>query len=277
MSRDSLLEIDPPLDLKFKGPFTEVSTATLKLSNPTTKPINFKVKTTAPKQYCVRPNAGAVQPGGSVEVQVMLQPNDFDVTKAVRHKFMVQAVFAPSDGKESEDLWKSSAVHDTKLRCSFDVTGSDSPMPQQTTTAMTTTTTTTPNTSLATDPTPPKTVKDVPISSPSPVANAPNTNAKHTPLPSAFEAFQTATGKSERDVQQKELQSKVETLKKINQELEKENSTLRQRKAEIRPGAGETRTASVAAPSPAEEGGLPTPVLVLLALIIGLIIGKLLF
>ena len=88
MSRDSLLEIDPPLDLKFKGransrrgpfrliasisspgPFTEVSTATLKLSNPTTKPINFKVKTTAPKQYCVRPNAGAVQPGGSVEVQ----------------------------------------------------------------------------------------------------------------------------------------------------------------------------------------------------------------
>ena len=63
----------------------------------------------------------------------------------------------------------------------------------------------------------------------------------------------------------------------FSSQLEKENSTLRQRKAEIRPGAGETRTASVAAPSPAEEGGLPTPVLVLLALIIGLIIGKLLF
>jgi len=45
------------------GPFTEVVTADLKLSNPSKKRICFKVKTTAPKQYCVRPNNGLIEPG----------------------------------------------------------------------------------------------------------------------------------------------------------------------------------------------------------------------
>lgn len=40
------------------GPFTEVVTSTLTLRNPTNDPVIFKVKTTAPKQYCVRPNSG---------------------------------------------------------------------------------------------------------------------------------------------------------------------------------------------------------------------------
>ena len=40
------------------GPFTEVVTSTLVLHNPSNDPVIFKVKTTAPKQYCVRPNSG---------------------------------------------------------------------------------------------------------------------------------------------------------------------------------------------------------------------------
>jgi hypothetical protein len=42
----------------FTGPYTEVVTSTLTLRNPTNDPVIFKVKTTAPKQYCVRPNSG---------------------------------------------------------------------------------------------------------------------------------------------------------------------------------------------------------------------------
>ena len=30
---------------------------------------HLKVKTTAPKQYCVRPNSGRIDPGANVEVQ----------------------------------------------------------------------------------------------------------------------------------------------------------------------------------------------------------------
>ena len=50
------------------GPFTEIVTADLKLSNPSKKRICFKVKTTAPKQYCVRPNNGLIEPGAVTHV-----------------------------------------------------------------------------------------------------------------------------------------------------------------------------------------------------------------
>jgi hypothetical protein len=41
----------------------------LQVSNPNSQPVAFKVKTTAPKQYCVRPNSGRIEPGEKVEVQ----------------------------------------------------------------------------------------------------------------------------------------------------------------------------------------------------------------
>ena len=47
----------------FIGPFNDVITANLVLSNPSNKTVLFKVKTTAPKQYCVRPNSGVLEPG----------------------------------------------------------------------------------------------------------------------------------------------------------------------------------------------------------------------
>jgi hypothetical protein len=50
------------------GPFTRTSREVLKLRNPSDEEVAFKVKTTAPKLYCVRPNAGVVPAGGSVEV-----------------------------------------------------------------------------------------------------------------------------------------------------------------------------------------------------------------
>ena len=50
------------------GPFTDVVTSDLKLSNPTDRRVCFKVKTTAPKRYCVRPNSGIIEPGAAVSV-----------------------------------------------------------------------------------------------------------------------------------------------------------------------------------------------------------------
>ncbi|KAJ2238178.1 phosphatidylinositol-binding protein scs2, partial [Coemansia sp. RSA 455] len=55
-------------------PFKAVTQDMLRLTNKNNSPVAFKVKTTAPKQYCVRPNAGRIEPGESVEVQVVLQP-----------------------------------------------------------------------------------------------------------------------------------------------------------------------------------------------------------
>ena len=50
------------------GPFTDVVTSDLKLTNPSEKRVCFKVKTTAPKRYCVRPNSGIIEPGSTVTV-----------------------------------------------------------------------------------------------------------------------------------------------------------------------------------------------------------------
>jgi hypothetical protein len=51
------------------GPLTRTTKETLNITNPNSHDIAFKVKTTAPKLYCVRPNAGVVPAGQSLEVQ----------------------------------------------------------------------------------------------------------------------------------------------------------------------------------------------------------------
>lgn len=56
------------------GPFTDVVTANLKLTNPSDKRVCFKVKTTAPRRYCVRPNSGAIDPGASINISGQLHP-----------------------------------------------------------------------------------------------------------------------------------------------------------------------------------------------------------
>lgn len=65
----------------FAGPFTVPTTSLLKLANPSDKRVCFKIKTTAPKRYCVRPNAGILEPGNSISIAgktpiLLLLPNE---------------------------------------------------------------------------------------------------------------------------------------------------------------------------------------------------------
>ncbi|CAI4221210.1 unnamed protein product [Auanema sp. JU1783] len=101
-----VLSIDPARELIFKGPFTDVVNATITLRNPSDRPICFKVKTTAPKQYCVRPNSGVVPPKDIKFVTVMLQPLDQNAD-CTRHKFMVQTCYAPSEDVDLDQIWKA--------------------------------------------------------------------------------------------------------------------------------------------------------------------------
>ncbi|KAL8605002.1 hypothetical protein ACOMHN_018804 [Nucella lapillus] len=109
----------------YAGPFTDVVTAELKLFNPTEKRICFKVKTTAPKRYCVRPNSGILETEASITVAVMLQPFEYDPSEKNKHKFMVQSMCAPDGKIDSQDqLWKDAppeSLMDTKLRCVFEM------------------------------------------------------------------------------------------------------------------------------------------------------------
>lgn len=119
------VEIDPQ-ELGFQRPFTVEVKEALRIKNPNSHPIAFKVKTTAPKQYCVRPNSGRVEPGKEVEVAVILQAMKHEPppdTKC-RDKFLVQSVEITGD-KEFANLsaiWDSvpkSAVVERKIRVTF--------------------------------------------------------------------------------------------------------------------------------------------------------------
>ena len=63
------------------GPFNEIVSSEIVVKNFSKKTVGFKVKTTAPKQYCVRPNCGYVEPGKSVVITSNLDMFNFCLIK----------------------------------------------------------------------------------------------------------------------------------------------------------------------------------------------------
>ena len=109
------LVLDPANELKFRGPFDDYVSVSLTIRNPTAKRIAFKIKTTAPKRYCVKPNSGVLDPEQTMKVNgsinlfifflsfllvlilyfliVLLQPFIYDPNEKNKHKFMVQYMY----------------------------------------------------------------------------------------------------------------------------------------------------------------------------------------
>lgn len=82
------------MELKFRLELGKQVPTTLQLSNPTSESVAFKVKTTSPKKYCVRPNTGVVKPGETVDVLIIMQQQKewpLDLT-ACKDKFLVQSL-----------------------------------------------------------------------------------------------------------------------------------------------------------------------------------------
>ncbi|CAE7731708.1 VAPA [Symbiodinium pilosum] len=98
----TLLELDPSTTLHFcKTPTNTSPNRKLRLTNKTSGPVAFKVKTTAPKSYLVRPSAATLSPHGSEEVTIILQPPG----EGQNHRFLVQAVAVSSSNQVSREQW----------------------------------------------------------------------------------------------------------------------------------------------------------------------------
>ncbi|CAK1588162.1 unnamed protein product [Parnassius mnemosyne] len=127
---NQVLNIEPQNELKFKvdfsGLFEQGFTTYMRLTNPSTDTVLFKIKTTAPKKYCVRPNSGVLEPNSKVDIAITPQPVYVDPNEKHKHKFMVQSVVAPEgwDGKTNIDqVWKEISpdqLMDYKLKCVFE-------------------------------------------------------------------------------------------------------------------------------------------------------------
>lgn len=68
------------------GPFNQAITSHMLLKNPTDKPILFKIKTTAPKRYCVRPNSGLLDPNNFLEVGSKYKSSDIFFSSKIDNK-----------------------------------------------------------------------------------------------------------------------------------------------------------------------------------------------
>lgn len=118
-----ILTLEPAEELVFEGPFDRVVTSYLELKNPSEHRVCFKVKTTAPNRYGVRPNSGVIQPSGKIRIAIMFHPTEKDTqSERARHKFMVQSIILRSETTPTDQIWKEAKpeeVMDSKLRCIF--------------------------------------------------------------------------------------------------------------------------------------------------------------
>ncbi|KAJ8303135.1 hypothetical protein KUTeg_019531 [Tegillarca granosa] len=219
---EQVLVLEPPTELRFKGPFTDVVTAELKLKNPTDKKVCFKVKTTAPKRYCVRPNSGIIEGGNAVSVSVMLQPFDYDPLEKNKHKFM----------------WKDASpedLMDSKLKCVFEMPADNTPI----------------------SPAKPQDQEEKP-SRPAKQVSSPDNEVR----------------KLIEDKQR--LEGEIEKLKEENRTIKE--SEVRLRKVAMKETVSSTPSQSSSQLSSSQgQGGLNLPpvVFLIIALIVGVLIGKL--
>ncbi|KAI9076503.1 hypothetical protein K1719_041489 [Acacia pycnantha] len=92
MSTGELLSIEP-LELKFPFELKKQISCSIQLSNKTDDYVAFKVKTTNPKKYCVRPNTGIVLPRSTCDVIVTMQAQkDAPPDMQCKDKFLLQSV-----------------------------------------------------------------------------------------------------------------------------------------------------------------------------------------
>ncbi|XP_010245359.1 PREDICTED: vesicle-associated protein 1-1-like [Nelumbo nucifera] len=98
-----LLDIRPR-ELKFTFELKKQSSCSVQLVNNSDQCVAFKVKTTAPKKYCVRPNTGIIQPKSTSDFTVTMQaqreaPPDLQC----KDKFLIQSTTVPL-GTTAEDI-----------------------------------------------------------------------------------------------------------------------------------------------------------------------------
>ncbi|KAL3649448.1 hypothetical protein CASFOL_005851 [Castilleja foliolosa] len=136
MSIGDFLSIHPS-ELKFPFELKKQSTCCFQLANKTDQYVAFKVKTTNPKKYCVRPNAGIVLPNSVCSVTVTMQaPKESPTDMQCRDKFLVQSVIAPN-GATNKDVTQDmfnredgKVVDEFRLRVIYIPANPPSPVPE---------------------------------------------------------------------------------------------------------------------------------------------------
>lgn len=117
-----LLEIHP-LVLKFTFEVKKQSSCAIHLSNVSDQYVAFKVKTTSPKNYCVRPNIGIIKPKSACDFTVTMQAQrSAPFEMQCKDKFLILSTIVPF-GTNEDDITpgmfakdRANYVEENKLR-----------------------------------------------------------------------------------------------------------------------------------------------------------------
>ncbi|KAM0934341.1 putative major sperm protein (MSP) [Dioscorea sansibarensis] len=138
MSGGDLLGVQPS-ELKFPFELRKQSSCSMQLTNKTDQYVAFKVKTTNPKKYCVRPNTGVVLPGTTCDVTVTMQAQrEAPPDMQCKDKFLLQAVVVGL-GVTTKDITAEmvfnkeagKVVEEVKLRVVYIPANPPSPVPEE--------------------------------------------------------------------------------------------------------------------------------------------------
>lgn len=117
----SLLKVSPQDNIEFPLVLYTPLNANLLLENLSGVHVAFKIKTTAPKGYLVRPSTGTIKPGEALTVQIILQPLS-EVPNVVNDRFLVQCTAIANDELVSKDFWTTldkASIQDHRLNVTF--------------------------------------------------------------------------------------------------------------------------------------------------------------
>eukprot|EP00002_Diphylleia_rotans_P001824 TRINITY_DN1105_c0_g1_i4.p1 TRINITY_DN1105_c0_g1~~TRINITY_DN1105_c0_g1_i4.p1 ORF type:complete len:294 (-),score=70.61 TRINITY_DN1105_c0_g1_i4:664-1545(-) len=252
----------------------------MKLSNMTGQSVAFKIKTTAPRRYCVRPNSGVLSSKGHIEITVSLQ-TDADLAEARKDKFLIESFEVCEDPSPGliQQLWSTTppdTIFKQKFRCRIDdnlqaafLASSQAP--------------TSPSPSSATESLPKQSAKPISPASASQQLNSPALPSTSAQAPKSILSDSKLSDVDLRQVRKEidEKNSKAVHLEGRIKDLESNIASLRSR-ASPSPSPAPTRTASFGGPQTSaslhHEKGYTAKHLVLifaLGALLGLLLGNL--
>lgn len=115
---EKLVDIEPKREFVFSVKDTTSAKCTLEITSKSSENVAFKIKTTAPKNYVVKPNTGVIQPSKAVTIHITLTP----IPPSVKdHKFMLQTVKTDMNEKDLTpatvtEFWNKVKSMDKSLR-----------------------------------------------------------------------------------------------------------------------------------------------------------------
>jgi vesicle-associated membrane protein-associated protein B len=119
----SIISVSPE-EIVFPNVPNQEAVFILKVKNNTSSSVSFKVKTTAPKNYLVKPSAGTIPGNGTSDIKITLNKQVIDMVTNT-DRFLVQAVRTDNGKELTKEEWSSvdkASIQELRLHVSFSST-----------------------------------------------------------------------------------------------------------------------------------------------------------